>query len=355
MNQPLFNQGGAMPDRIVLLNGQPHLFFSGTAYLCMNHNEAFTQLIQEGMRLYGTNYGSSRSGNFQIPVYEQAEAAMAERFQSETTLTLSSGFMAAQLVIRQYEGAGAFIYAPDSHPALLRTNKDYTTGSYEEWAGNLPEKVATHSSGELVILCNSLDPLKARKHDFSWVDALPDNKSITLIVDDSHGLGITGKNGEGIYASLKNKPGVELVVVSSLGKAMGLPGGVIIAEKEKISQFRKSPYFTAASPMAPAYLYAYLHAAGLYKSEREQLLQNILQFHSNLPKNGGFVVAEKYPVTYCNNYELAAFLLNRQILISSFAYPTPSDNTITRIIINSHHTAEDIQELIHALQSFNSS
>lgn len=344
-----------MPDRVVSIKGIPHLYFSGTAYLCMNHNEAFTQLIQEGMQLYGTNYGSSRTGNFQIPVYEEAEAAMSAQFRSEASLTLSSGFMAAQLVIRQYENKASFIYAPDSHPALLRTKEDYTIGSFKEWADRLPETIAMNPANELVIICNSLDPLKAAYHDFSWINHLSHHKSITLIVDDSHGLGVTGENGEGIYAALGTKSGIDLIVVSSLGKAMGLPGGIIISTKENIAEFRKSSYYTAASPMAPAYLHAYLHAGSIYAEERVRLKQNIQFFQSSLNRNSAFQYAEQYPVTYCHKNELAGFLLAQNILISSFSYPTAADELITRIILNSHHTRHDIEQLLSAIQAFTSS
>jgi 7-keto-8-aminopelargonate synthetase-like enzyme len=318
----------------------------------MNHHSGFTELLKEGMNIYGTNYGSSRSGNFQIPVYEEAETEMAAQFQSEATLTLSSGFLAAQLVVRYFEGMGTYYYSPDSHPALLRTRHDYFKGSFQEWTNKLPEKIDTDPSEMIFILCNSLDPLKAAYHDFSWIEKLPTEKSITLIVDDSHGLGITGKNGEGIYSSLRKHSDISVVVVSSMGKAMGLPGGVIIADKALIAGFRSSPYFTSASPMAPAYLYAWLKAADYYAEERTKLKNNIDRFITGLQQTANFRYVKNYPVTYCRNNQLAPFLKEKQILISSFSYPTIEDETITRIILNSHHTEEDIRQLLTAIASY---
>ncbi|WP_290710826.1 aminotransferase class I/II-fold pyridoxal phosphate-dependent enzyme [Flavihumibacter sp. CACIAM 22H1] len=350
MNQTFSHQGAAMPDRVVVINGVPHLYFSGTAYLCMNHNAAFTRLLEEGMQLYGTNYGSSRSGNFTLPVYEQTEKALAERLHAEATLTISSGFMAAQLVIRFYEGTGTFMYAPDSHPALLRTKQDYYTGSFENWATQLPEKIAAVADDRIILVCNSIDPLKAAYHDFSWIDQLPGNKSILLIVDDSHGLGITGKNGEGIYAGIKDRAPIDSIVVSSLGKAMGIPGGIILSNRHTINQLRTSPYFTAASPIAPAYLYACLQGEAIYEQERKQLRENIIYFQGGLQQVSGFRHIENYPVIYCMRNELAGFLLEQNILISSFAYPTPADGIITRIVLNSHHRKEDMDTLLRFLK-----
>lgn len=346
------DQGGLMPDRIIQINNVPYLFFSGTAYLCMNHNAAFTRLVEEGMQLYGTNYGSSRSGNFQLPVYEKAELQMAANFQAEAALTVSSGYMAAQLVIRHFENDAVFSYAPDCHPALLRSKNDYYTGPFQDWITGLSSFLETHASSQVVLVCNSVDPLRVQLFDFSWMATLPSHPNLTLVVDDSHGVGINGEKRAGIYSTISSYSQINTVVVSSLGKALGLPGGMILGSRDMIKLFRKSPYFTAASPMAPAYLHAYLQGVELYASERNQLAKTIELFSSHLPSNAAIHLAANYPVAYCKNNEMAEFLYERKILISSFSYPTPEDERITRIILNSHHTEPDIEKLLSAIQEF---
>lgn len=341
-----------MPDRLIQLNGESYLFFSGTAYLCMNHNAAFTSLIAEGMRLYGTNYGSSRTGNFKLPIYEKAETEMATRFQAESALTVSSGYMAAQLAIRHFENEAVFSYAPDCHPALLRNKMDFYSGDWKNWIESLPAFIQKNRTSPVVLVCNSLDPLKVRLFDFSWVESLPSHPQLTLIIDDSHGLGITENNGIGIYGRIAQHQSVNPVVVSSLGKAMGLPGGLILGHASLLEIFRRSSYYTAASPMAPAYLHAYLFAGDIYEKERARLFKSIQLFSSYLPADAGIRMAGNYPVAYCSNNAIAEYLFDRKILISSFAYPGPEDEKITRIIINSHHTEEDIHQLLKELSHF---
>jgi 8-amino-7-oxononanoate synthase len=351
MTQAHSTPAGAMPDRVVLINGAPYLFFSGTAYLCMNHNPAFTQLLIEGMQLYGTSYGASRSGNFRIPVYDIAEAAFSQQLGSEAALTLSSGFMAAQLVIRFFENKADFLYAPDSHPALLRNPTDFYSGSFSAWKETVMSHIAKASGKPPVLVCNSVDPLKLQEYDFSWLNEIQSSEPVILIVDDSHGLGITGENGRGIYESLKSYPGIEPIVVSSLAKAMGMPGGLILGTESRISDFRRSSFFTAASPMAPAYLHAYLQADSIYREERERLLKNIQYLQDTLNPATGIRSRKSYPVFGCPNAELAKYLYEKNILISSFAYPTPTDPIVTRIIVNSHHTNTDIDQLTAAIHS----
>jgi 8-amino-7-oxononanoate synthase len=340
---------GSKPDRIVNLNGKPFLFFSGTAYLGMNANPEFSRLIEEGMRIYGSNYGSSRSGNFTIPVYEEAETAMAKRFKAEAALTVSSGFMAAQLVIRYFEEKAVFLYAPDCHPALFRKQADGKTGDYHNWITELPELLLQVPDENVVILTNSIDPLKVKSYDFSWISQLPVNKKITVIIDDSHGLGILGESGEGVSGFLPENPSIDIIIVSSLAKAMGMSGGVILANSNQLSALRSSPFFTAASPMAPAFLHAYLHAQEFYEMERVALFRNIHQLQQGLFSLTTLRYIPNYPVIFSNNNQLAANLYEHQILISCFAYPGPDDDKITRIIVSSRHTEEDINYLLEKL------
>ncbi|HEY8398139.1 MAG TPA: aminotransferase class I/II-fold pyridoxal phosphate-dependent enzyme, partial [Flavihumibacter sp.] len=142
---------------------------------------------------------------------------------------------------------------------------------------------------------------------------------------------------------------IEPIVVSSLAKAMGLPGGLILASEVRMQNFRRSPYYTAASPMAPAYLHAYLHADAIYEEERTHLYNSIKYFREHLGQIKGIRSLSDYPVFACSHSGLAEYLYQRKILISSFSYPKPTDDVITRIILNSHHTQSDLDQLLHAL------
>lgn len=339
-----------MPDRKVLINGQEFLFFSGTAYLCMNNNAAFNTLIQEGMHLFGSNYGSSRSGNFKLPVFDIAEQAIAAYAGAETAITVSSGFMAAQLVVRHFEQHALFCYAPDCHPALFRTPNDFYSGSFEGWPTTVKELVQNKRNAHLVLLCNSLDPLTLETYDFSWLEDLEPMQKITLVVDDSHGIGITGNNGAGIYQEISNHENIDVVVVCSLNKALGVPGGVILGKAATLNNLRSSSYYTSASPIPPAYLHAFLHAAPIYAAERAALQSNLNLLEQLLHHRKDIRLKNNYPVVYCKDNDLAEKLYQENVLISSFRYPLPTSDLITRIIVNSHHTPEDLRHLAQLME-----
>jgi 8-amino-7-oxononanoate synthase len=181
---------------------------------------------------------------------------------------------------------------------------------------------------------------------------LPANKNITLLVDDSHGFGIIGKEGAGIFSELVDYKNIHLIVISSFGKAFGIPGGVVLSDKQTIDNFKNNPFFGGSSPVIPAYLYAFLQSETIYKKEREKLFANIRMFESQISAFGLFSNFTNYPVFYTPQNKLCTYLKENQILISSFPYPSPEDTQITRVIINSLHTPQDINSLATSVMAF---
>ena len=336
-----------LPNRTIVYQEQEYRFFSGTAYLGLPQNPAFQQLMTEAIQRYGTVFGSSRNGNLRLQVYEEAESKLAASVGAETALTLSSGMMAGQVVINWLRSEkSTFIYAPSAHPALWHEPiVSLPTLSFADWVVQLPDQLRAIAPGPVTILVNALDAVRSDYYDFDWVNNLPNDRHITLVVDDSHGVGILNK-GRGIWPQVSRVGGsVRLLVTASLAKAMGMPGGVVFSDANTLNSLRLTAFFGACSPMPPAYLAAYLQADALYADGYERLQQNILFAEKLLLPTGLFHHAEGYPVFFTEHDDLYAYLLKNDILIYSFAYPTAADRANTRIVISAFHTPEDIQEL----------
>ncbi len=342
-----------LPDRTIEHNGQEYLFFSGTAYLGLPQHPEFQELLMESMRRYGTVFGSSRNGNLRLGVYEEAEAKLAAMVGAPTALTLSSGMMAGQAVINWLRGQQCtFLYAPNAHPALWHESTFTLPAlSFANWVAQLPKQLHSVPPGPVAILVNALDAVCSEYYNFDWINNLPDDRPITLIVDDSHGLGVLN-SGRGIWPQLPQKSTVRLLVTASLAKAMGLPGGVIFGDTETLIALRKTAFFGACSPMPPACLDGYLRADVFYTQGHERLRENLLLAEALLLPTGLFRHAMGYPVFFTERDDLYAYLLQNDIFIYSFAYPTTADRANTRIVISAFHTLEDIQTLAECVGNF---
>ncbi|QKZ15422.1 aminotransferase class I/II-fold pyridoxal phosphate-dependent enzyme [Spirosoma sp. KUDC1026] len=345
-----------LPGRTITHAGSEYLFFSGTAYLGLQQNPAFQQLLVEGTNRYGTSFGSSRNGNLRLAIYEAAEAELARRISGPGTsaLTVSSGMMAGQVVVQAFRAQEAtFIYAPCAHPALWNVPAPaLPAGSFADWTQQLPEQLrAVTSPAPIVVLTNAIDALHSNHYSFDWVNDLPDDRPITLVVDDSHGLGLLN-GGRGIWPQLPTKENVELLVTGSLAKAMGLPGGAVFGNPDSLDRLRKTAFFGGSSPIPPAYLDAFLKAEPLYTEAFDKLQQNLTLAEKLLGVTALFNHAKGYPVFFTEQDKLYPYLLERNIVLYSFAYPTVHDPANTRIVISAFHELADIQQLAYRIYDY---
>ncbi|MFN3488833.1 MAG: aminotransferase class I/II-fold pyridoxal phosphate-dependent enzyme [Emticicia sp.] len=344
-----------LPSSKILLEGKEYDFYSGTSYLGMNQDADFKRLLIEGMNHYGMSFGSSRNGNLQLDIYDQSEEKIARWVGAEKALTVSSGMLAGQVVAQYLKTQNStFFYAPSSHSANFHEpNVSLPNISFEVWARNICQEILEKNAPHSVIVCNSCDAIKLSPHYFDWTSQLPINQSITFVIDDSHGLGITGENGSGVFKKITVNSNMRLVVVSSLHKAMGIAGGVVFANNDFIAKLRHTAFFASCSPIAPAYLYAYMHADDIYERNRQKLKANILRFSSQLSDSQSlFNSIENYPVYYSLRDELYDFLFQKDIFIYSFAYPIKTGKPNTRIVLSSWHTVSQIDYLVAKVREF---
>ncbi len=332
------------PNRIIQIEGKEYLFFSGTSYLGLSQNADFQALILQGIENYGASYGSSRNSNLQLDIYEKTELKLAQFAKAPTSITLSSGMLAGQVVVNQlYDHQ--FVYSPQNHPACWhKPTIESPKMSFKDWAEQLIQNFP-YSDKPIAIICNSVDALKNESMDFDWTMQLPDNQQITLFIDDSHGIGVMGENGEGIYSKIRVKSNIRLVVTASLHKAMGIVGGVVFSDKDFIQQIRECTYFSACSPITPAFMWAYLQSGDLYAAQLKKLRQNITLFNSQFADNELLMRQSNYPVYWTAQNDLYEKLLKQNILIYQFAYPAKTGPKNTRIVLSAWHEDADIERL----------
>jgi 8-amino-7-oxononanoate synthase len=341
-----------LPNRLMHLpDGSTKYYFSGTSYLGVPHNTTFRAFLLEGMAQYGTNFGGSRHANMRLSVFEEVENYLAQWSGAEAAVCVSSGTLAGQLVMQHIKAQNIPIfYAPDTHPALWATPHPYLPNvSFEEWSRQMPHFLPKNTP-RIAIVANALDALRGQFLNFDWIKNLPSEVELTLILDDSHGIGITGREGAGIYTMLPERKNTDFVVTASLGKALGISGGVIFGSKILVAAIWDNPFFGGAAPSVPAYWYAFMKMKQEYQLLRNQLFMNTNYLTSMLPKGHHFLYSPNYPVFYTPETDLATRLDERGFLLSSFPYPTENSPCVTRIIVSALHQAADLERLNMALR-----
>ncbi|GAB5474203.1 MAG: 8-amino-7-oxononanoate synthase [Maribacter sp.] len=340
----------SFPGRELHISGKRFLYFGGTSYLGLQTDPNFQNMFIENVKRYGTNYGASRKANVQISIYEKVEAYLAGIAGSESCISMSSGYLAGQLVAQNLHTSGYHLfYAPESHSAVhYRQKKRYA--SFSALNDDIRAHLKTKKSIPVVFM-DSIDVMGTGYPDFSGIRMLP-LQHIILVVDDSHGIGIIGENGCGAYKKALQLGTKELIVCCSLGKGFGIQAGAILGTKKRIAQFTKTEFFGGASPAHPAALATLMDGNMIVEEKRSLLATNIHLFMNSIKNTENWYFSKNYPAFHFFNSKIAYFLEKKNILITNFNYPNEDSPLMSRIVLSASHTPSDIDKLTTSLNSF---
>jgi 8-amino-7-oxononanoate synthase len=336
------------PDRIIEIDQEQYLYFGGTAYLGLPTNKEFQDLVIHNIRTWGTTYGSSRTANVKLRAYDSGEKFLASHIGSENAVTVSSGMLAGKLVIDlMKKQTDCFFHFNDTHAAIRIEN---SLSLFEN--GKLNDRLLNPKSEKITILTDGVPSFETKPVDFSFLKEIPDHKEITLIVDESHSFGIIGKNGSGIFNSIQYQI-KRKIMVSSLGKAFGLTGGVIAADAATINQIKEMEVFTSAAGMNPAFVQTISDASEIYAKQHQKLKDNLSYLDSILNESINIKFDKNYPLIYLLSNDLVEKLKAEKIIIASFKY-TKDAEPLNRIVITANHLKKDLDKLVSILNEFNS-
>lgn len=328
------------PDRILHVNHKKYLYFGGTSYLGLPTNAKFQKIVAKKIQQWGTSYGSSRSANVQLSAYATGEQTLAKWIQSEATVTVSSGMLAGKIVLEVLLQKGVKCYHfPNVHTAL-QTPKSRPI--YVD--GNLHPDLGTSKKETVVLVTDSYPTSHVQPIDLKVIENIGASKSIILVLDESHSLGITGPNGGGIYSTIQLANVQSKVMIASLGKALGVTGGIIAGEAALIQEIKNHPVFVSAAGMNPGFLSAVTDAIPLIQKKYRKLLDNLRYFKSIVPKEAALTFDENYPLLYPHEADFHESCLEDQIVIVNFPYNTPT-GSLNRIVVTANHKKKDLKRL----------
>ena len=341
----------SFPGREISIDGRPYLYFGGTAYLGLQTHKDFQQLFINNIGTYGTGYGASRKSNVRISIYDRAEESLVHWVGSEACTTLSSGFLAGQLVAQHFDQPQhQRFYAPNSHSALyVSKTKHYATFTAMDIA--IREHLSGHHKSVPVVFMDSIDFSGGNYPDFEGLRSLP-LEEIILVVDDSHGVGIVGDHGSGVYQSIKMLNPKELLVCCSLGKGFGLQAGAIFGGQNRIDQLTATDFFGGASPAAPAVMASFVQGESIFHGQRALLQQHIGFFLKSLQNPGYFKYMPDHPTFGYTDQRLSQYLYQHGFITTNFPYPSESASVMSRIVLSASHRQEDLIKLASTVNAF---
>ena len=348
----------------VTIDGRELINFSSNDYLGLANHPALIAALKQGLEQYGVGSGASPLICGRSESHACLEQKLAEKTGRENTLLFANGYLANMAIVTALAGRHDQIFLDRlTHASLIDAAK-LSGAKLKRYAHADPESLRKMllSAGDekkLVVTDSvfSMDGDKAPLADLAKHCA---ENGALLIVDDAHGFGVLGETGGGILEALGLGPEEVPVLMATFGKALGVAGAFVAADKiiiETLVQRARSYIYTTAPP--PALAFAVLAALELIEAEswrHRRLDELIRRFRTRAGQHDLNLVGSETAIQPLiigepkQAMQVSKTLFNLGFLIPAIRPPTvPAHNARLRISLTSAHTEEQIDRLLDVL------
>jgi len=351
------------------------LKMNANSYLGLSLNQEVIEAEEETTRKFGAGPGAVRfiSGTYQPHV--ELEKRLAEFHGREAAMIFSSAYSAIMGILTPLISSDTVVISDElNHNCIInaiRLSRPAGRAIYRhldmvDLDTKLKQGVGT---GKRAIVIT--DGIFSMRGDYAPLDAIVDickkydskyEEGVITVVDDSHGVGSFGKTGRGTEEYTDTKVDI---LVATLGKALGVNGGYVVANSTIIDYLRETAaFYIYSNPITAAEAAASMKALEILDSERGlKLLEHMRgltkRFEDGLQQLGFEILSSEHPVVPLmirdteKTTELVKFLFDNGILATGLNYPVvPKGDEEIRCQITADQTENDIDHVLDILKRY---
>lgn len=353
------NNGGSA--RFLTQGDKRYLNFSGNDYLGLSQDADVIAAWQKGAEKYGVGSGGSGHVTGYSVAHAEFEQQLAQWQGYPRALLFISGFAANQAILAALmQGDDRVLADKLSHASLLEA-ATHAPSQLRRFHHNQPDSLQRllekPVAGETLVVTEGVFSMDGDAAPLAELHRLAQSHESWLMVDDAHGVGVTGEEGRGSCWQQGVRP--ELLVVT-FGKAFGCSGAAVLcddATADYLLQFARHLVYSTAMPAAQVCaLQAALVRVRQDDGLRDKLAANIARFRAGatgLPYRLTASQTAIQPVIVGENQpalDLAAALRERGLWVSAIRPPTvPPGSARLRLTLTTAHRPEDIDFLLESL------
>lgn len=281
LRRRLREQENLSPTR-ALIDGREAVLFAGNDYLGLASHPAVVAAASGALDEHGASAGASRLVTGNHPLYRELEAALAALKGKEAALVFPSGYMANLGLLAALAGPGDTLFMDRLNHASLYDGwrlsraelKRYRHGDLNSLEAMLGRQGQQVVDGGRFIVTDGVFSMDGDLAPLPQLKQLAGEHGCLLVVDDAHGTGVLGPDGQGTAAHL----GVELELeMGTLSKALGSLGGFVAGSRELVdflvNRARPFIFTTGLPPAAVAAANAAVRLLGEEGWRRERVLK----------------------------------------------------------------------------------
>ena len=352
----------------IRVDGEDVLSFSSNDYLGLANHPALIAAAQAALADAGLGAGAAHLLTGHHRLHHEAETALAEHVGLPAALLFSTGYMASLGVLPALLDRHAEVFEDRLNHASLVDAAVLSRATLTRYAhghlDTLERQLAASTATTKLIASDTVFSMDGDLAPIAELLALAERYQAWLYLDDAHGFGVFGEQGQGALAEAgvtsEAARSTRLIYMATLGKAAGVAGAFVAGQPALIdwlvNRARTYVYTTAQPPLLAAAVRASLRCLRDEPWRRVHLRGLIAQLRAGVAGLPWTLLPSATPVQAlvvgdnATALRLAEGLRQRGILIPAIRPPTvPVGSARLRISLSAAHTAEDVAALLDAL------
>ena len=351
----------------VIIRDQSVHMMSTYDYLGLIGHPGIENAAIDAIRNYGTGTGGVRLLTGTNDLHCSLENAISKFKEVESTMVLSSGYMANLAAIAGLFGKNDLILADENIHRSIADSIKVAGVPQENFLHNDPSslKILLEKYAAVkrkLIIVEGLYSMDGDICPLPEIVELKEKYHTFLMVDEAHSLGVLGQTGKGVNEHFGIDASCIDIFTGSLSKAIPTNGGFVCAKEEVIMYLKHggAPYMFSAA-LSPANTAAALRSLEILQEEQwrlKKLWTNTNRMRSGLHDadiNIGSCASPVIPVI-CGDYKkavkLSAELFKRNFLANSVIYPAvPINKSRLRLCCTASQSEEVIEEFISVISA----
>lgn len=360
----------SVPGNRMVFQGKECVMWSINNYLGLAGNKEVQAVARETLEKFSTSGPmGSRMMTGNTPRHIALEEALAEYCEKEAAVLFNYGYLGVLGTLASLvEQNDTIIIDKLSHASMI-DGTHLARGNYRVFQHNDMEdlekqlkQINDKGEGGGLVVTEGVFGMEGDLADLPGICALKDKYGARLFVDDAHGFGVMGENGQGTGSHYGVQDKID-IYFGTFAKAFASIGGVSASEKrvcEWILYNARTQVFAKSLPMV--YVESLLKTLQIIKNDkaRRQRMWDVAgklkKGLSELGYNIGDVPSPITPVYVpIGDMSLGAIILMKLrslgVFVTGVIYPVvPKGIVLFRMIPTAAHTDDDIELTIKAFR-----
>jgi 8-amino-7-oxononanoate synthase len=187
----------------------------------------------DALRTWGAGATGSRLVTGDTMLHGELESALAEFVGAATSLVFSSGYTANLGAVVGLSGPGSLLVSDAySHASLVdacRLSRARVVVTPHRDVDAVDAALAARDEERAVVITESVFSADGALAPVRQLHEVCRRHRALLIVDEAHGLGVRGAGGRGLVHELGLAGAPDVVMTTTLSKALGSQGGAVVA------------------------------------------------------------------------------------------------------------------------------